>query len=77
MPPHTWVDFDIKCALGRSATGTYDLKVTVADGATHHLKDLPCGSKNFNRLDWLGFVSSATHEATFYIDDLHLDSSQP
>lgn len=73
VPPGTWVDFYIQCALGRTARGTYDLEISTAGGTTQKIEGIACGSKKFRRLDWFGFVSNATVPVSVYLDDLNLD----
>ncbi len=71
-PLGQWIHVKITCALGRDADGTYDLKIQIPDQDEQDFPALACGSPAFNRLDWYGFVSNATHPATVYIDDLNL-----
>lgn len=71
LPQSAWCRFEIVCALGEA---DYRLAVTLPDGASHTFEKLPVGSANFNRLDWLGFVSNATDTAVFYLDDLQLEA---
>ena len=72
LPPGQWVTFEITCALGAKAAGTYDLTVTLP-GRVPPLreKNLPCVSgKAFTALRWWGFVSNSPDAAVFYLDDL-------
>ncbi len=71
-PLGTWIDLKISCPLGRAAAGKYDLTIAIPDQEPVELTDLACGSPEFNRLNWYGFVSNATHPATVYLDDLNL-----
>ena len=55
----------------------YDLELIEESGTTYNILGIPFGSEKFNRLDWFGFVSNATTDTTFYLDDLHLDVAPP
>jgi hypothetical protein len=57
--------------LGPKATGQYHVDVQVP-GQPSRSFDLPCGSADFKRLDWYGFVSNSTEATTFHVDDIHV-----
>ena len=73
VPTGQWIHVEIVCQLGREATGTYDLTLTLPGDPPQAFKQLPCGSDQFKRLDWLGFVSLAQDKAVFYLDNVKLD----
>lgn len=75
VPTDTWIVFAIACGLGYDADGTFDLKITVEGQPPVHFEDLPCGTPDFDRINWFGFVSDATWPQTFYIDDIHLQAT--
>ncbi|MCC6698686.1 MAG: right-handed parallel beta-helix repeat-containing protein [Candidatus Hydrogenedentes bacterium] len=77
IPLSQWAQVRIVCGLGKEANGTYDLEITAPGAETQRFDDIPCGSPNFYRLDWYGFVSNATHPAAFYIDnvDVHIEGA--
>ena len=60
VPAGQWVRVAITCGLGKQATGTYDLTLTLPGQAPRTFAELPCGTAKFDRLEWLGFVSLAT-----------------
>jgi len=72
VPIGQWVHLDIVAALGREATGTYDLAVTVAGQPPQKFEKLPVGSPGWKRLRWLGFVSLAKEKAIIYLDNVGL-----
>jgi hypothetical protein len=74
VPLGTWVHFEITCGLGQQTTGTWDLTVTVAGQPPQRLEKLPCDPK-CKELQWLGFISNATDQAVFYLDNLKLRAS--
>jgi len=70
LPYKKWIRFEIACKLGRQADGTFDLKVTIEGEKPRAFKALPTGSRDFRRVNWVGFSSTATEKTAFYIDDL-------
>ena len=72
VPSRQWLDVEISCGLGKAATGKWDLTVTVPERGPRRFEGLPCGNAKFDALDWLGFVSLASKETEFYLDDLKL-----
>jgi len=72
VPQSQWLHLDIDCGLGKDSTATYRLSITLPDGTEQVFDDLPNGSPDFKRLQWLGFISLATDRAVFYIDDVQL-----
>ncbi|MBM3500564.1 MAG: right-handed parallel beta-helix repeat-containing protein [Armatimonadetes bacterium] len=72
VPLSEWLHLDIDCGLGKDSTGAYRLSVTLPDGTEHVFDDLPLGSPEFKRLQWLGFISLATENAVFYLDNIEL-----
>ena len=71
LPREKWIHFEILCGLGKRATGTYDLTVTVSGEQPRRFEKLSCNPE-LKRLDWLGFVSNATEKAIFYLDNVRL-----
>jgi len=76
VPLGQWIHVEITCGLGPDATGTYDLAVTVPGQPVQKFEKLPCGSKDFNRLQWYGFMSNADRESVFYLDHLKLSPAK-
>jgi hypothetical protein len=70
LPHGQWLKFEVACRLGADADGKWTLNVTLPDGTA--LKGSYTCTKEFQSLDWLGFVSNATEKAAFYLDDLQL-----
>ncbi len=77
IPFGAWMRLQMTCGLGSMATGTYDLTVQPEVDQERNFGELPCGSPEFARLKWLGFVSLANDDATFYIDRLKLAVTSP
>ncbi len=76
LPREQWVGIEITCALGKAATGTYDLTVALPGQQPRRFAGLACDPK-FARLEWLGFISLATTDAGFFVDDLSLEPVTP
>jgi hypothetical protein len=70
-PAGTWTHVEITCRLGEQSGSRYNLRVTVPGREVCRV-ELPCGSAEFHALKWLGFVSLATSETTFYLDNATL-----
>lgn len=72
VPVGQWIHIELTCNLGTGANGTYRLVVTKPDQQPKTFASLPCGSAEFKRLEWLGFVSLASDETAFYLDNIEL-----
>ena len=72
VPREQWIRLECICKLGKDTTGTYDLTVTVGDREPQTFGELPLASSRFRKLQWLGFISLATEEAVFYLDNVKL-----
>ena len=70
IPAGQWIEVEVTSKLGRAADGTYSLSVTLPGAAAKKFENLPCASPAFRRLEWLGFVSSATEAVNVYVDDV-------
>ncbi|GAB4460623.1 MAG: right-handed parallel beta-helix repeat-containing protein [Armatimonadaceae bacterium] len=72
LPLSQWVTLEISCVVGSKANGKWELIVRT-ERETKKFKDLPCGAgAQFRRLNWWGFVSGATTDTVFYLDNLAL-----
>ena len=72
LPAGKWVRLAITCGIGPDSTGTWDLTVTLPDGKARRFEKLPVTHKDWKRLDWLGFSSTADLKTTFHLDNLTL-----
>jgi hypothetical protein len=72
VPSGVWIRTEIRCGVGKAATGKYDVIVRLP-GRTAPLRfsGIPCDPA-FRRLDWFGFTADGTDAAVFYLDDLVL-----
>jgi len=77
VPVDKWIRLDLRTGLGRDATGTYDLAVTVEGQPAKTFTKLPVGHAGWNRLRWLGFISLAPKASVIYLDDVKLDVRKP
>lgn len=71
IPVEQWVEIELTAAIGDHA-GTWSVSVTVEGQETQTFQDLPLVHEQWKSLDWLGFVSQGTENATIYIDDMQL-----
>ncbi len=72
LPLGEWTRFQLDFALGKKASGEYDLVVTPAGQAPARFEKLPCDPK-FTALERFGFASLGTDHAVFYLDDMKLE----
>ena len=74
VPRDQWIHVEILCGLGKSAAGTYGLKVKTGGELIVDRQSLPCGSPKFRFLEWLGFMNLTDGKtAEFFIDNVRLD----
>ncbi len=71
VPAGQWVHFDLVCGLGRAATGTYDLEITLPGQKPQRFAGLACG-KDFNRLQNLLLIAAGTKPGVAYVDNLRI-----
>lgn len=74
VPLGQWFHLEATFKLGKTATGTYDLLVKLPNGESKQFGALPFGHQEFKRFQWFGFMSMATKPATYYVDNLKLES---
>ncbi len=72
LPTGQWVHFDVVAGLGSRATGTWDLTITLPNAPPRRFRELECRSKEWKRLDWLGFSSTASDKRVFYLDNMEI-----
>jgi hypothetical protein len=72
IPVNEWVRIEVECALGDAADGTFALHVYPPAGTDPQtFSGLTC-DPDFNRLDWIGFVSKAETDGEYYVDDMSI-----
>lgn len=71
LPRGEWVRFDLTCALGSDATGTYDLTVRVPDVAPQEYRALAC-SPDFEFLSCVVVMSMTDGPSVLYLDNVEL-----
>ncbi len=72
IPAKQWVTIGVRAGLGDNADGKWDLSIGVTGRPPEVIRGLACRDRQWNRLDWLGFVSQAQIATTFYLDDVEL-----
>ena len=73
FPRDTWVHVDIVCVLGIKRTGTFALTVTPSGGERRYWNALPCGTRKFGKVNWVGIISGAKAATRFQIDNFRFD----
>lgn len=71
VPSDRWIDIEVTAPVGQQA-GVWSVSITVEGDAPQTFDDLPVVSKQWQALDWVGFVSQADTDAVVQIDDLEL-----
>ena len=71
IPVNTWVRCEVTVPLAEDNQGTFDLKLTLADGTAKTFAGL-AHEPGFDRLDWVGFVSVAADECVTFVDDIEV-----
>ncbi len=69
LPPGQWVRIDVDCALGKAATGHYDLSVRLPGAAPRAFKALACAPK-FATLNCVVVMSMTDGPSVFYLDNV-------
>lgn len=72
IPAGKWAQFEIRCGLGKNATGTFDLVVTVAGQQPKKFEKLACGNPKFRQFTWCGFIAEGQANSVFYLDDVNI-----
>ena len=73
IPYSQWVRFQIEAVLGKADSREWTLDVTLPGQQPRRFRGLRWGSEKFQRLTWIGFVSAATRQTTFYLDEFALN----
>ena len=72
IPQGKWTHFEIASPLGKKNKGKWDLTVTLPGKSPVTFEGLMNGSEKFDKLTWVGFVSNATKQTVFYVDNLKI-----
>lgn len=75
IPSGVWVRYEVRCGIGAQQNGVWELTITLPNQAPQRFAALPLGSKTFQELTWIGFISNATEKTAFYVDDLRLENA--
>jgi hypothetical protein len=73
-PLSQWLKIQVECKLGNTADGVFTLTVTLPGQEPQRFENLSCGNAQFQRLDWLGFVSNGVTDAAIYLDDVSVSA---
>jgi len=70
LPHGKWVRFDLVCALGREATGTYDLTIRPSGAAPQQFDGLAC--PDFKKFYSSVIMSPANGPSVYYLDNVEI-----
>jgi hypothetical protein len=76
LPMNSWVHFEIVADVGPDRSGHWRLAVTPADQPRREFVNLSHASPRFQKLTWVGFMSNANTNTTFYLDNFSLPPSR-
>jgi hypothetical protein len=76
VPHGQWIHIEIECPLGKNATGTYRLVVTLPNETSRRFEQLPCVYPGFRQLAWFLITSDAQRTTDVYLDNIRLGISK-
>lgn len=76
IPARAWVEFVILWRKGEKPGGEWDLEIRPAGRKAKRFERLGCDA-GFDRLRWVGFSSTATGAAEFFVDDVEVAPMSP
>lgn len=71
VPEGEWLHVEMQCPLGPQPGKTWTLRLTPKQGKPLVAEGLPC-EDGFEKLDWLGVMSSGTVAGVWFLDNLSL-----
>jgi hypothetical protein len=74
LPWSQWFRVEVRVGLGDRSPGTWEVVVTLPGREPRRFTDLPVITPGWKKLTWVGFVSNATTETVFYLDNLKLEN---
>ena len=69
LPVDAWAQVTVTAALDGGDTGRWSVTVARAGQPPVTVSDLRMASEDFEDMEWLGFCSTATRSAAYYLDD--------
>ncbi|MCX8155398.1 MAG: right-handed parallel beta-helix repeat-containing protein [Verrucomicrobiae bacterium] len=72
LPLNHWVHFEIVADVGPNLSGLWHLAVTPAGQPRREFRNLKHAHPKFQKLTWVGFMSSANTNTSFYLDNFAL-----
>lgn len=74
LPTGQWFRMEISVALGGKADDSWQLMVTLPGQPPKRFTDLKVTTPGWKKLTWVGFVSNATKQTVFYLDNIKLEN---
>jgi len=75
VPVRQWLHVEIEALLGKNTPETFSLILALPGQAPQIFKGLPFAGSRCRELHWLGFVSNATEDSVFYVDNIRIKRS--
>lgn len=74
LPIGEWFHIEITAGVGEQADGAWSLTVTLPGAEPRRFEGLETGSPKFKNLTWVGWSSTATEKAVYYLDNIRIES---
>ena len=75
LPVDGWIHVEIEARLGNDAPGVFKLTLIPPGETARVFGNLAISGTRFNEVHWLGFSSTATADAAFFLDNLEIKVS--
>jgi hypothetical protein len=72
LPANTWAHFEVLCGIGKQASGTYSITITLPGQPSQKFEGLKC-QDGFKAMDWIGFSSFGKEGAQYQLDNFQME----
>ncbi len=72
MPLRTWLHVEMVTLVGKQSEEHFTMTLQVADQPVKKFENLPIRGESFDAVHWLGFISSASVDTSFYLDNVRI-----
>lgn len=76
IPSGVWIHLDLSAGMGGNANGTWQLAVTLPGAKPIILSGLRFGTSETHIVTWIGFISSGSTKASYYLDNIRFSNSK-
>jgi hypothetical protein len=72
LPVEQWVRFEVETTVGTDSESNWMLRIEIPNQPAVEIDSLPYRDSEFTVLTWVGLISAANEETTFFVDDFSL-----